>query len=393
MSLIHLFAFLCKNAFFIVAGLFGIGFIIGFHELGHFLFCKLFNIRTPSFSIGFGPKLFSKKIWGTEFSLSAIPVGGYVEVAGMAEVAQGEQKEAHSRDAHSIESKPWYQKMLVVLGGILFNLIFAYVTMVLLFMAGAPGSRMLYPLTESPTIETVARNSAAEKAGIKPGDTILAIDNKSITVDRGPIALSDSMTEHLKALRNKPNGQVELLVKRDAQNQTVPVTLDEQEIMGNKMGVLGVTFKTYDWPSLSLIDSFKYGIKVTNAYIVNTIYAFKYMFSKKDISQAGGPLMIISETAKSAGKGIKIFFLLLALISINLAVLNLIPLPILDGGQMFFYTIEAIAGRQVPAKVKEYIHIANWGLFMLLILYLSAKDIFGMIAPHIENIKGILGMQ
>lgn len=393
MSLIHLFAFLCKNAFFIIAGLFGIGFIIGFHELGHFLFCKLFNIRTPSFSIGFGPKLFSKKIWDTEFSLSAIPVGGYVEVAGAAEVAQGEQKEAHSRDAHSIESKPWYQKMLVVLGGILFNLIFAYTTLILLFMTGAPGSRMLYPLTESPAIETVARNSAAERAGLKPGDTILAVDNKPIVVNEGPIALSDSMTEHLKSLRNRPNDQVQLLINRDAQTQTMPVTLDEQEIMGTKMGVLGVTFKTYDWPSLSLLDSFRYGIKVTNAYIVNTLSAFKYMFSKRDISQAGGPLMIISETAKSAGKGVKIFFLLLALISINLAVLNLIPVPILDGGQMLFYTIEAIAGRQLPIKVKEYIHIASWGLFMLLILYLSAKDIFGIVSPYIENIKGILGMK
>src|SRR5690606_27744818 len=97
-------------------GLFGIGFLIGFHELGHFLFCKLFSIRTPSFSIGFGPKLFSKKIGGTEFVISPIPLGGFVEIAGAAEVGQGDQKEASSRDKESFAVKPYYQKLLVMCG-------------------------------------------------------------------------------------------------------------------------------------------------------------------------------------------------------------------------------------------------------------------------------------
>src|SRR5579872_2199524 len=101
MALLKPLLFISQNICFFVAGLFGVGFIIGFHELGHFLFCKLFNIRTPSFSIGFGPKLISKKIGETEFSLSAIPLGGYVEIAGAAEVGQGEQKDAQATDEHS----------------------------------------------------------------------------------------------------------------------------------------------------------------------------------------------------------------------------------------------------------------------------------------------------
>src|SRR5438876_2487139 len=93
-----------------VIALLGIGFIIAFHEFGHFLFCKLFNIRTPSFSVGFGPRLISKRIWDTEFSLSLMPIGGYVEIAGAQEVGQGEQLEAASTDEHSFKTKPWYQK-------------------------------------------------------------------------------------------------------------------------------------------------------------------------------------------------------------------------------------------------------------------------------------------
>ncbi len=125
---------LLPKLFFLFEGIIGLGFIIAFHELGHFLFCKAFNIRVPSFSIGFGPKLFSKKIGGTEFSLSAIPLGGYVEIAGSAEVGQGEQKEAHANDEGSFARKPYYQKLLVMLGGIAFNILFAYVVLSLLFM-------------------------------------------------------------------------------------------------------------------------------------------------------------------------------------------------------------------------------------------------------------------
>lgn len=393
MTLFHPFAFICKHAFFSLAGLIGIGFIIGFHELGHFLFCKLFKIRTPSFSIGFGPKIFSKKIGDTEFSLSAIPVGGYVEIAGAAEVGQGEQKEAHSQDEHSFARRPWYQKMMVILGGIFFNLIFAYTTLILLFMAGAPGSRMLYPLTESPVIETVERNSAAEKAGIVPGDTLIAINSQPIITDQGPIALSQSMTDRLKTLRDHPNEPVSLTINRNGATQEISTTLDSHEFLGKKVGTLGVIFKTNDWPSLSILDSIRYGVKVTNGYIASTLASFKYIFTKRDVSQAGGPLMIITATVASAGKGAKIFFLLLALISINLAVLNLIPVPILDGGQMLFYTIEAVVGKPLPAKVKEYIHIASWGLFMLLLIYLSAKDIYNLIAPYLDNLKGIFGIK
>ena len=96
MILLRSIAFLVQNIFFIFIGLVGINFLVGFHELGHFLFCKLFKIRTPTFSIGFGPFLASKKIGQTTFALSAIPLGGYVEIAGSAEMGQGEQKDAHA---------------------------------------------------------------------------------------------------------------------------------------------------------------------------------------------------------------------------------------------------------------------------------------------------------
>src|SRR5205814_3300033 len=171
----HLTALL-QNIIFILIGLLGMGFLIGFHEFGHFLFAKMFKIRTPSFSIGFGPKLVSKKIGDTEFSLSAIPLGGYVEIAGAAEIGQGEQKEALAVDEGSFATKPYYQKLCVMIGGILFNLAFAYITMILLFVTGIPKT----PLIQKPIIAAITQESSAEKYGLAIGDRIVAINDEVI---------------------------------------------------------------------------------------------------------------------------------------------------------------------------------------------------------------------
>ncbi|HSW73838.1 MAG TPA: site-2 protease family protein, partial [Candidatus Limnocylindria bacterium] len=183
MNLLGTFFSLSTTLFFSFAGIFGIGFVIGFHELGHFLFCKLFKVRTPSFSIGFGPRLLTKKMWDTEFSLSAIPLGGYVEIAGSQEVGQGEQKEAFSRDEQSFAVKPWYQKFLIMFGGILFNVSFTYFVFSLLFMTGMPASMILYPSNAKPVIEMIRPGTPAEKAGLTVGDTVTALNGTSINGD------------------------------------------------------------------------------------------------------------------------------------------------------------------------------------------------------------------
>ena len=172
--------FLAQNSFLLLLGLIGINFLVGFHELGHFLFCKLFNIRTPTFSIGFGPIFASKKIGDTTFALSAIPLGGYVEIAGAAEVGQGEQKDAHARDKGSFAIKPYCQKLLVLFGGILFNFIFAYSALIFLFLVGLPKTEFLYPRNAKPIIHEIKEDSAAQRAGFAIGDRIISINGQNI---------------------------------------------------------------------------------------------------------------------------------------------------------------------------------------------------------------------
>jgi regulator of sigma E protease len=370
---------IAQQSFFILLGFFGMGFLIGFHELGHFLFAKLFKIRVPSFSLGFGPRLISKKIGETDFCLSAIPFGGYVEIAGAAEVGQGEQKDAFASDEQSFAAKPFYQKLCVMLGGIFFNLLFAYFTMILLFMTGIPKT----PLMQNSVISVVHNGSAAEKGDLLVGDRIIAINKEMVTNPQRiqqiiqPLALQE----------------VTLTIKRNNEQYTKTIIIGSKETDIPTVGILGVEFELTPTPAHSFKDAFILGIAACNTWIKNIFYGFSHLFSKSGIKQVAGPIMIINMTMKGAAAGWQIYLLLLAIISINLAVLNLIPLPILDGGQILFYSIEALIRRPIPHKIREYIHIATWIMFMILFLYLAAQDIGNIINPYIDSILTFLRLR
>lgn len=369
MSVNTLLTLITDNIIPLLVGIAGIGFLIGFHELGHFLFCKLFNIRTPSFSIGFGPKIFSRSIGKTVFSLSAIPLGGYVEIAGAAEVGQGEQKEAHAVDQESFAIKPYYQKLLVLLGGILFNLAFAYFAFILLFSIGMSENNHFFPLNTRPTIAAVMPGSAAEKSNLAVNDTLISIDN---------IPVNGDVITAINAIKQTQNNHIIITIERAHEQFDIPFTFQENERS------LGVTFATRALSPQPFLDALKSGIRATHIFIYQTIMGFKQLFSGRNFKQMAGPIAIIGMISKSAGIGFAFFMFLLAIISINLAILNLIPIPILDGGQILFYTIEAVIKRPLPDKVKEYIHIACWVLFLGLTLYLSAHDIIRIVQNFIK---------
>jgi regulator of sigma E protease len=373
-------ALLSQQLFFILLGFFGMGFLIGFHELGHFLFAKLFKIRIPSFSLGFGPRIFSKKIGETEFCLSAIPFGGYVEIAGAAEVGQGDQKEAFATDEGSFANKPFYQKLCVMFGGILFNLIFAYCTMILLFVTGIPKT----PLMPAAIISTVHAGSAAEKHDLLPGDRILSIKEENV---------ENNIQKLQTLIQQLPLKEATIVINRNGEKITKTVMIGEKNTETQTIGTLGIEFDYIPTPPHSFKDACIEGIATCNKWIKNTFLGFSQLFTKKGIENVGGPIMIIAMTVKGAATGYQIFLLLLAIISINLAVLNLIPLPILDGGQILFYSIEALIRRPIPHKVREYIHIATWIMFMILFAYLSTKDIMRIISPYIDPLLKALHLR
>ncbi len=371
---------MAQNALSIIIALFGIGFLIGFHEFGHFLFCKLFGIKTPTFSIGFGPILYQRRMWDTDFTLSAIPLGGFVEIAGAAEVGQGEQKEAHSTEKDSFATKPYYQKFLVMMGGIFCNLLFAYCAFILLSFIGIPKTPLM-PTQTKTVIQAVTPGQAAEKAGLLKGDKIHRINDKLVT---------DNIHLLVETIQPLAHKEAKIRYERNGDTKETLMVIGQRE-GSEDIGSIGVAFEMKEMPPLSFFGAIKQGITLTNDWIVRTFTGILGMFRKAEVKNVGGPVVIISMLTKGATTSFSIFLILLAIISINLAVLNLIPLPILDGGQLLFYTIEAIIGRPLNPKVKEYIHIASWLLIMGLILYLSIFDIARLAHPYVESVKQLLG--
>jgi regulator of sigma E protease len=353
----------------IFIGIIGIGFIIGFHELGHFAFCKLFRVKTPSFSIGFGPQLIKKKIGETTFSLSAIPFGGYVEIAGIQEVGQGDQKDAKLSDKFSFSSKPYYQKLLILSGGILFNILISYVLMTLLFTLGAPKTPLLNADSIPPVIGKIINDSSAKKYDLHEGDTILAINKNSIT----------SSLELHKIIRDLANKEAVLMLQRDGQTIHKELTIGSVKAGDKDIGQLGIQFAPVFSKPVPILQAFSDGFHATNQMLFKMAGQFKSIFQNKQYQAVGGPIMIISEVANSAKHGFRIFLLLLVIISLNLAILNLIPIPILDGGQILFTTIEAIIRRPIPENIRIGIHYVCWIAAISLFLYLSYKDIFKLL--------------
>ncbi|MCK4264939.1 site-2 protease family protein [Candidatus Babeliales bacterium] len=347
----------------------GFSLIIIVHEFGHFSFCKLFNIDTPTFSIGFGPEIIRKKIGKTDFRIAAIPLGGYVEISGLAEPGQGDQTLAISKNSTSFATKPYWQKCLVTLGGVSFNIIFAYIALIFLFMVGAPKTEVL--------IQSTAKNSIAEISGFKSGDKILKIGNYNVA--EKPELLNNA----IQGLQNKKGETITFIIMRNDNQKEITINMPTTEIRPKpgqgKMGfVLGYR-QSEKREKFGLIESIKRGSTLATAYVVLTLKALKLSFSKRTLKGTGGPVMILSETIKQAKHGFILLLGFLAIISIGIGIFQLIPIPALDGGQLMFISIEALIGREIPLKIKETLHMISLLLILALFLYITYSDILMLI--------------
>ena len=330
-----------ERLLFIAAGIGGIGSLIFFHELGHFLFCKLFNVYTPTFSIGFGPVLWSRNIGTTKFTLCAIPLGGYVEIAGMADEQSTTEPQTIPFSESLFSDKTYYQKFLIMMGGILFNIGFAYKIALLTYLVGAPGSVLLYPETTTNKIKRIAPDSIAAHNDLQAEDVILGFNETPLT---------QSSSLFLAYLKTKPTS-LALRIERNGHEMEIKnITLDGEK-------PLGIILETQKLNPLSLTEAFVQAFYTTYRWLHDTAYGLIHIIQKADFSSAGGPVKIISMISNSASDGILIYLLFLAIISINLAVFNLLPIPILDGGQLLLVTLETIIGRQLPYKASVNIFL------------------------------------
>lgn len=354
----------------VLAGV-GFGLLITIHEFGHFLFCKLFGIGTPIFSIGFGPILLDKQIGETNFRLSLIPLGGYCMVQGAEEVEMADLSTERKKldPAASFDHRPYWQKALVLLGGILFNIAFAYIAFTGIHLGSRP------KLKTDLVISQVVKKSAAAEHNITRDSVLVGYDDITFSSDNAQ--LQTQLKTFLNTIAQRPGGTLTLALRaKNGGVETQPVTLK-----GEKTGSLGIGIEMKHMPIPGLFEhdtlgsAIRKGITMTHAWISQTANGIAKVFRRRTLQGIGGPIAMFSQTFKMAQDGFRAFLNFLGIISVSLAVLNLLPLGALDGGQLLFATIEFITRRRLPMKFKEIVIITSWVLFLLLVVVLSYRDI------------------
>ncbi|MFH1831358.1 MAG: M50 family metallopeptidase [bacterium] len=380
MSLNTILPFISSKILPLIFSIIGFGLLILVHELGHFFFCKAFSIHTPTFSIGFGSKIIERKIGATNFRISAIPLGGYVEIAGLSEIGQGEQESAQITGENSFNEKPFWQKFLVLSGGILFNLIFAYFVFCCVFIVGEPNKKQII------TIAHIVKGSPAEKAGLKEKDEVLRIQDVSLIPDsEKTITTSSAQATFLQIIRDNPTKPINLIILRENKEikiSVVPESTQENNLTVGKIGV----FPVIPMPRLSIFQAATQSFWTTLDWITKITDGIKHMFQSKSLEGAGGPVRIFEQGFRFAQNGIIAFLLFLAIISVSLAVFNLLPLGITDGGQLLLTTIEAIIRRPIPEYIRLAINVISLILFAFLFIYLTYKDTVQIFGKTFMNI-------
>jgi len=335
-----------------------LGIIVLVHELGHFLWAKKFGVYIYEFSIGMGPVIFSRKGKkdGILYNIRAFPIGGFVSMAG--EVYEDDKKVPKDR---CLCNRPIWQRVIVMAAGVINNFILAIA--ILLVMALFWGSNSLIP-----KVEAVDENLPMAKAGIVKGDVIRSINGHSInTWDEALVVLQ---------YKNKNEYYEFKIEHEDGKVENYKITPEYEELEdGKKQTVFGVHInqeKTY-----GLWNKIKYAFEKFFAVISSMWLTIVGLVTGKISADAlSGPVGIYSVVGQSVNHGLYYVIYLLAYLSINVGVINIVPFPAFDGGRILFLIIEKIKGSPVNQKFENWCHTIGFALLMLLILYVTINDIF-----------------
>lgn len=333
-----------------------LGIIILVHEGGHFLFAKLFKIYVHEFAIGMGPKLFSKRGKNKEtlYSVRAIPIGGFCALAG-----EGGEEDKDIPKDRLLQSKPAWQRFLVMFFGAGFNFLFAI--LLLMMLAGIWGA----PNTK-PILSAITPGQPADKAGLEVGDRVLKInDNKVKTSDDLSIfiQLADKSKEIVFEVE-KTNGDIKKLKVKP-----IKETVDGNDIYKIGVGIGGEMKR-------GIGATLEYTVVKTESLFRQMFFTFKGLFTGGlSVSQLSGPVGIYSIVGDSAKGGLENIIYLIALLSINVGVINLIPFPAFDGGRILFLLIEKIKGKPVKPETENMIHTIGFVILIALMLYITLNDI------------------
>ena len=340
--------------------------LIFFHELGHFTAARFFGVQVDVFSIGFGKKLYSRMIGKTQWSISAIPLGGYVKMKGQDDTDPS--KKSFDTDSYNAK-KPW-QRIIILLAGPFANFLLAFILYFAIANLGVP--KLL------PYVGKVGADTPAMAAGLLKDDKLVQINGQNI-----------QYWENIGKVINDTQDNVSLVVERQQQLVTLEITpkvIDDKNVFGEKITrrIIGIS------PSgkqttvhFGLVDGVAYAwdeTKKASLLIVESVQ--KLITGVVGADKLGGIITIVDVTSQASSAGILALFFFTALISVNLGVLNLLPIPALDGGHIMFNIYEMITGKEASEKAMTYITMVGWALLLALMLLGLYNDINRLWGAH-----------
>ena len=336
----------------IAAAIFVFGLLVLVHEFGHFITAKMTGMRVDEFAIGFGPKIISKKHGETIYSLRAIPLGGFNDIAGM-------DPDNNTAGERGFCAKPVLSRMIVILAGATMNFVLPIVLFfAIYFTIGAAA-----PSTE-PIIGGVIPGMSAEKAGLKEGDRILSVDGQVV-------ATWKDFTDKLKDISEGQNILLRYEREDEISSVTVSPTFNEQE----KRILVGVQSSVVYEPK-TLPESFRLAIDHTKEITTFMIESIVRLFKEPEQTEnLAGPIGIVQMSGQVAERGFIPLLNFAALLSINLGIINLLPVPVLDGGHFVNLFIEAVRGKPLGSKAVAYTQRVGIALLLMLMLFATKNDL------------------
>jgi regulator of sigma E protease len=355
---------------FVIGFIIVLGVLIFFHELGHFLCAKAFGVGVEKFSLGFGPKVFGKTIGRTEYRLSAIPLGGYVKMVGEQPDAEIDPKDIPLSFTH----KNVFQRMLIVASGPAFNFLLA--VLIFFFIFSISGIMLLQPI-----VGEVKAGSPAARAGFQQKDRILRINGTPV----------EDWTEMAGKIMESRGAEMVFEVERNGSVMDLTVAA-EKEMAPNIFGeekqryVIGVsasgdTVPRKLSPAEAFAESLRRTYEITELTVVSVVKLIQGIIPAETI---GGPILIAQVAGQQAAEGALHLLFFIAIVSVNLGILNLLPVPVLDGGHILFFLIEAVFRRPLSIRTREIAQQVGIFLLMLLMVFAFYNDIMRLFTGGVK---------
>ena len=345
--------------------IFVLGILVFVHEFGHFIAAKFVGIRVEKFSLGFPPKMVGKKIGDTEYVISWIPLGGYVKMAG-----ETPEEEKTAWEPYEFMSKSVLQKTFVVLAGPAMNFILAvFVFWCIFLFAGKLQSH--FDTTE---IGFVVEGGPAQIAGIQPRDVILSINEKEV----------NDFWEMADIIHQRVEEPIQVEWKRGEEKLKATIITGKEEVINQRgekqeIGMIGIG-ATYTVLRFNVFESFQEGVGEMVAILVGSAKAlFEVVTGAASLKVLGGPLLIAQTAGQAARMGVVSLFYLIGALSVMLAFVNALPIPVLDGGHVLFMVIEKIQRKPLSLKQRAMLQQIGFAFLLCLIILVTYNDLARLI--------------